>query len=40
MSFTACLFHRIVFRGVACVAYIKNLVPFLVVMVTIFCRIF
>jgi len=33
-------FYGIVFRGVACVGYIKNLVLFLVIIVTILCRIF
>jgi len=40
MSLTECLFHGIVFRGVACVGYIKILGLFLVKMATIFCRIF
>jgi len=39
ISFIACLFHGIVFRGVSCVGYIKKLVLFFIIMVTIF-RIF
>jgi len=36
MSFTACLSLGIVFRGVSCVGYIKKLILFFIIMVTIF----